>query len=105
MEKLIGNSGGPAGLVYGFFLTWFGTISVFIVMGELASMIPTAGGQYHWVSILAPKSAKRALSYVAGTFIPLRAADLLIPLGWLTVAGWVGATTAISFWMSTLVQA
>ena len=99
------NSGGPAGLVYGFFLTWFGTISVFIVMGELASMIPTAGGQYHWVSILAPKSAKRALSYVAGTVIPLRAADLLTPLGWLTVAGWVGATTAISFWMSNLVQA
>ena len=62
-------SGGPAGLIYGFFVTWFGTLSVFIVMGELASMIPTAGGQYHWVSLLAPNSCKKFLSYITGWFI------------------------------------
>ena len=60
------RSGGPAGLIYGFFVTWIGTLSVFIVMGELSSMVPTAGGQYHWVSILAPDSMKRFVSYVTG---------------------------------------
>ena len=29
-------------------------------------MIPTAGGQYHWVSVLAPPSSRRFLSYVTG---------------------------------------
>jgi hypothetical protein len=53
-------------LIYGFFLTWLGTLSTFIVMGELSSMVPTAGGQYHWVSILAPDSIKRFASYVTG---------------------------------------
>ena len=60
------SSGGPAGLVYGFLLVWLGNLSVFITMGELVSMIPTAGGQYHWVSILAPRQSKKFLSYVTG---------------------------------------
>lgn len=37
------NSGGPAGLIYGFLLIWLGNVSVFIVIGELSSAIPTAG--------------------------------------------------------------
>lgn len=58
--------GGPAGLVYGYLGVWLGFISVAIVMGELASMMPSAGGQYHWTSILAPRSAKKFLSYITG---------------------------------------
>lgn len=60
------TSGGPAGLIYGFLFTWIGTLSVTAVMGELASMMPTAGGQYHWIGVLAPDNSKRFLSYVAG---------------------------------------
>ncbi|KAJ6028294.1 amino acid transporter [Penicillium herquei] len=60
------ENGGPAGLVYGYIGVWIGFISVSIVMGELASMMPTAGGQYHWTSILAPPSAKRFVSYITG---------------------------------------
>ena len=57
-------------------------MSVFGTMGELASMyllapqsfrpfthisrVPTAGGQYHWVSILAPRSQRKFLSYIIG---------------------------------------
>ena len=37
-------------------------------MGEISSMIPTAGGQYHWISILAPEPCKRFLSYITGKF-------------------------------------
>ena len=29
-------------------------------------MIPTAGGQYHWVSLLAPPSNKKFFSYITG---------------------------------------
>lgn len=60
------TSGGPAGLIYGFLLIWLGNISVFIAIGELSSAIPTAGGQYHWVSLLAPRSSKRFFSYITG---------------------------------------
>lgn len=31
-------SGGPAGLVYGFIVAFFGTLATFTTMGELASM-------------------------------------------------------------------
>ncbi|KAF2268657.1 amino acid transporter [Lojkania enalia] len=86
---LIGfQNGGPAGLVYGFFLIWLGNFSVFIVIGELASAVPTAGGQYHWVSLLAPRSTRKFFSYITG---------------WLTVIGWIAALTAVSFFVADLI--
>ena len=63
------NSGGPAGLIYGFLIIWLGNFSVFICIGELASAVPTAGGQYHWVSLLAPRSNKRFFSYITGMWL------------------------------------
>lgn len=65
-DTLNNYSGGPAGLIYGFTLIWLGNFSVFICIGELASAVPTAGGQYHWVSLLAPRSNKRLFSYITG---------------------------------------
>ncbi|KAJ5707298.1 amino acid transporter [Penicillium malachiteum] len=59
-------SGGPAGLVYGFIAVWMAFTSIFTALGELASMIPSAGGQYHWTSILAPKSWTRFFSHITG---------------------------------------
>lgn len=32
------NSGGPAGLIYGFFVTWLGSLASFASLAELASM-------------------------------------------------------------------
>ncbi|KAJ4313023.1 hypothetical protein N0V94_007150 [Neodidymelliopsis sp. IMI 364377] len=63
--------GGPAGLIYGFLLIWLGNFSVFICIGELASAVPTAGGQYHWVSLLAPRSNKRFFSYITDLVLQL----------------------------------
>ena len=62
------QNGGPGGLVCGFIVVWFGTTSVFITISELASMIPTASGQYHWVSALAGEDWKRFWSYVTGKY-------------------------------------
>lgn len=47
------ENGGPAGLIYGFLLTWAGVFSQAFVMAEMGAMIPLAGGQYNWVSVLA----------------------------------------------------
>jgi hypothetical protein len=66
IDVLTNFSGGPAGLIYGFTLIWLGNFSVFICIGELASAVPTAGGQYHWVSLLAPRANKRLFSYITG---------------------------------------
>lgn len=81
-----GISGGPAGAVWGFLFVWIGTACVFTVLAELASMCaplghpvratvdsfraPTSGGQYHWVSMLAPPSMSKFLSYITGIFRP-----------------------------------
>ena len=38
-------NGGPAGVIYGFLINWIGTLSVYTVLAELASIAPTTGGQ------------------------------------------------------------
>ncbi|KAJ4354615.1 uncharacterized protein N0V89_006352 [Didymosphaeria variabile] len=66
------TNGGFAGSVYEYIMVWLGTMATFATMGELASMAPTAGGQYHWTSMLAPKFCRKFLSYF---------------IGWLTMIG------------------
>ncbi|KAI4923358.1 hypothetical protein J4E85_008395 [Alternaria conjuncta] len=82
------QNGGPAGLIYGFILIWLGNFSVFVCIGELASAVPTAGGQYHWVSLLAPRSNRKFFSYVTG---------------WLTVIGWIAALTSVCYFVADLI--
>ncbi|CAD6588414.1 MAG: hypothetical protein ASARMPRED_003557 [Alectoria sarmentosa] len=50
---------------------------------------PTAGGQYHWAAILAPKSSKGILSYITG---------------WLIVLGWRSSIAAGSYLTGTTIQ-
>jgi choline transport protein len=53
--------GGPVTLVYGPILMCVLVGACAVTLAELASVYPTAGGQYHWVSILAPKKWSRVL--------------------------------------------
>ena len=48
------SSGGPAGLAYGFIIAWFCTMSVYLVIAELASMLatPTMGISLVFMSFL-----------------------------------------------------
>ncbi|TVY16639.1 putative amino-acid permease [Lachnellula arida] len=82
-------NGGSAGSIYGFLIVRLGTLAIFATMGELASMAPTSGGQYHWVSMLAPPSAQKFMSYL---------------IGWITVVGWQAAVASGGFLASGLVQ-
>ncbi|KAI1374517.1 amino acid transporter [Hypoxylon crocopeplum] len=83
------ENGGSAGSIYGFIIVWIGTLCVFSTMGELASMAPTSGGQYHWVYMLAPPSSRKFLSYL---------------IGWLTVIGWQAAVAGLGFLSAGLIQ-
>lgn len=59
-------SGGPVTLIYGIIIIFIFGGACALSMAEIASVHPTAGGQYHWTSILAPVSASRGLSYWCG---------------------------------------
>ncbi|APA11795.1 hypothetical protein sscle_08g065650 [Sclerotinia sclerotiorum 1980 UF-70] len=83
------QNGGPAGIIYGFLLIWVGNLSVFSTLSELVSMAPTSGGQYHWVSMLAPPWCCKFLSYLTG---------------WMTVTGWQGVVASGGYLTGTLIQ-
>lgn len=58
--------GGVPALVYGIIAATLIFICIGASLAELASVYPTAGGQYHYASILAPAGWERGLSYTAG---------------------------------------
>ncbi|KAK0622073.1 amino acid/polyamine transporter I [Bombardia bombarda] len=82
-------NGGTGGLIWMFIATFFGVFCAILSMAEMASMAPTSGGQYHWVSEFAPASLQKLLSYL---------------VGWLCVLGWQVGTVAISFLMAGQIQ-
>ncbi|KAI0428590.1 amino acid transporter [Xylaria sp. FL1042] len=82
-------NGGPAGVVWGFLISWIGTLSVYTSLGELASMAPTSGGQYHWAAMMAPSSWSSFLAYVTG---------------WLTTLAWQTLAVSVSYIVATLIQ-
>jgi choline transport protein len=52
--------------LYGIILASVVYLCVAVSLGELASVYPTAGGQYHFTYLLAPESVKRGLPYTCG---------------------------------------
>lgn len=54
-------SGGTATLIYGILTITIMVGSSAASLAEIASVYPTAGGQYHWTSILAPEKWSRGL--------------------------------------------
>lgn len=83
------SNGGPKGLVWGFVLVWLGVISQVLVMAEMGSMIPLAGGQYNWVAVLAPPFCSKFLSYLTG---------------WITVIGWQAVTASAVYLCGSMIQ-
>ncbi|KAF2667151.1 amino acid transporter [Microthyrium microscopicum] len=77
------------GFVWTFFATTFCFGAVISSMADMASMAPTTGGQYHWVSEFAPKSKQRFLSYL---------------VGWTSALGWQCGVAAASYLSATMIQ-
>ncbi|KAI8943864.1 hypothetical protein NX059_001836 [Plenodomus lindquistii] len=76
------SNGGTAGLIWGYLIVMIGFGFVVASLAEMASMAPTAGGQYHWVSEFAPRNCQKFLSYM---------------VGWLGVLGWQTAAATVSY--------
>lgn len=49
------QSGGPILIVYGILIVASVSVCIAITLGEMASAMPSAGGQYVWARVLAPK--------------------------------------------------
>ncbi|KAH8811165.1 amino acid/polyamine transporter I [Xylogone sp. PMI_703] len=82
-------NGGLAGLIWTYLGTFVCFLAVIASMAEMASMAPTSGGQYHWVSEFAPASAQKFLSYITG---------------WVCVLGWQTGITSIAFLTASQIQ-
>ncbi|KAF1812932.1 amino acid transporter [Eremomyces bilateralis CBS 781.70] len=82
-------NGGTAGMVWMFFIVWWGFIAINTSMAEMASMAPTSGGQYHWVSEFAPRQHQKFLSYM---------------IGWLCVLAWQASSAATAFIAGSQIQ-
>ncbi|KAI1372106.1 amino acid transporter [Hypoxylon crocopeplum] len=80
---------GSGGVIWAFLIGWVGVTSVYASVAELASMAPTAGGQYHWVAMMAPESCANFLSYLTA---------------WLTTLAWQAIAITTSYSVATIIQ-
>ncbi|KAK5046045.1 hypothetical protein LTR84_008502 [Exophiala bonariae] len=83
------TDGGPALLFWGFIAVASGQLLVYASIAEVASMSPTAGGQYHWVSEFAPPRIQKLLSYL---------------VGWLSAIGWQVYLAGVAFMVGGVIQ-
>ncbi|KAH7125533.1 amino acid/polyamine transporter I [Dendryphion nanum] len=83
------SNGGTAGGIWMFLIVCFGMFFVVLSMAEMASMAPISGGQYHWVSEIAPRKHQKFISYI---------------VGWMCVVGWQAANATTSFAASQQLQ-
>ncbi|KAJ9613052.1 hypothetical protein H2200_002993 [Cladophialophora chaetospira] len=81
--------GGTALLFWGLIVCILGMTCVYASIAEMASMSPTAGGQYHWVSEFAPRRIQKFLSYL---------------VGWLCTIGWQAYLGGITFMAGSVIQ-
>ncbi|KAM0693232.1 hypothetical protein Q7P36_006485 [Cladosporium allicinum] len=71
-------SGGPAAFFYGFIFCVACNFCISASLGEMASVWPTAGGQYHYAYALSTDGWKRSMSFL---------------VGWINIAGWLTLVT------------
>ncbi|KAF4547437.1 Amino acid permease-like protein 20 [Elsinoe fawcettii] len=83
------TNGGTAGFIYMYIVVWISFLCIYTSMAEMGSMAPTSGGQYHWVSELAPEKWQKLLSYI---------------VGWLSVLGWQTSVASVSYLVATQIQ-
>ncbi|KAH7153643.1 amino acid/polyamine transporter I [Dactylonectria macrodidyma] len=83
------TSGGSSSLVWGFVASAIGALLIALCIAEYASMVPTAGGQYHYVSELSPLKYRRVFSWFAG---------------WIAMIGWILCAAAGIFATAMQIQ-
>lgn len=84
------TNGGFAGLFWCYVTTTAAYSAVVASMAEMASMAPTSGGQYHWVSEFSPPAYQKSLSYASG---------------WMTTLGWLASLASSVYVLAVQIQA
>lgn len=79
-------NGGPPGLFWTYIWTFLGFVPIDMSLAEMASMVSTSGGQYHWVSEFSPRKYQKLLSYMSG---------------WIANTSWQAATASGAFFTGT----
>ncbi|GKU20454.1 unnamed protein product [Fusarium langsethiae] len=75
------NGGAPC-VFYNYVLSAIFSLCTASSLGEIASIYPTAGGQYHWVAALAPSSICKSASFMTG---------------WISIGGQLVLTASAAF--------
>ncbi|OAG44290.1 hypothetical protein AYO21_01286 [Fonsecaea monophora] len=75
-------SGGAPCLFYNYIISFAGTVAIALSLAEISSIWPTAGGQYHWVAVLAPRGSRVVASWFTG---------------WISVGGQIVLTASAAF--------
>lgn len=81
-------SDGTVSLLYGILISTVVYLSTAATLAELAAVYPTAGGQYHFTSILAPERFSKSLSYACG---------ITSVFSWIALSAAITISTAQSF--------
>ncbi|KAF5013790.1 hypothetical protein FDECE_208 [Fusarium decemcellulare] len=79
---LVMPSGGSVSFVWGFLFCVVCNICLSASVGELASLWPTAGGQYHYAFALSTKKWQNLMSFL---------------IGWTNIAGWLTLNTTAAY--------
>ncbi|GJN66050.1 hypothetical protein PLICBS_000066 [Purpureocillium lilacinum] len=83
------TAGGMAGLFWSLVWSHVGQFFIVLSLAEMASIAPTAGGQYHWVSEFAPPRLQKFLSYLSG---------------WLSTVSWQSIVALDTFLIGSIIQ-
>ncbi|EOD52399.1 putative amino acid transporter protein [Neofusicoccum parvum UCRNP2] len=81
VAQALTNGGAPC-LFYNYVLAFIGTLLTACSLAEIASVYPTAGGQYHWVASLAPSHTRLVASWFTG---------------WINIGGQIVLTASAAF--------
>ncbi|SMR44927.1 unnamed protein product [Zymoseptoria tritici ST99CH_3D1] len=82
-------NGGTAGVIWCTIAVWLLMLCMIASLAEMASMAPTSGGQYHWVSEFAPHNVQKPLSYI---------------VGWCCCLGWIAGVPSCCVQLAGMVQ-
>ncbi|KAF2794838.1 amino acid permease [Melanomma pulvis-pyrius CBS 109.77] len=76
------TTGGAPCLFFNLLISIICTIAIALSLGEIASIYPTAGGQYHWVAALSPPSTRSVAAWSTG---------------WINIGGQITLTASAAF--------
>ncbi|KAL1605385.1 hypothetical protein SLS60_004933 [Paraconiothyrium brasiliense] len=76
------TTGGAPCLFWNLLVSVLCSIAIALSLGEIASIYPTAGGQYHWVAALSPPSTRSIAAW---------------SVGWINVGGQIVLSAAAAF--------